>query len=498
MSVNYLSFIELVRNARSFINFTLIVGTAIFLSACFHDDDDDNGQDVTGGGQMPTPMAEVRVIHGSPDAPAVNVMLNGTTAISDLDYGDSSGYAAIEAGSYDIGVEGIVPDGNVEVISVDDFDFADDSNTTIIAVNPVATIMPLVVEDSAAEPSATEVALRVVHASNAAAAVDVYVTAPGDDINAASPAFTFDYQDDVDAGALPAGEVRIRVTPATTKTVVYDSGTVDLAPFAGEKLLLVALSTVNPTTQDAAPISILAATDSAAVMLYDVDTGAGARVVHASPDATNAAGGDVEVFATSDALPGSVELIPAFAYLDVVPAVDSHVVVPAGDYVFDVAPDGAGIGSAVYTSETVSLSAASEYTVVASGRVLSAPAFGLLLSEDSSRSIVTQASVKVIHAAPAAGDVDVFVTAAGDYTSAQVESGAAGSPLLDDFAFGDITDYVAVAPGDYDVRVLAGGVTAINIEGLTLAAGSVSTVVARGPLEPSGTPADFGVVLLTN
>ena len=69
--------------------------------------------------------------------------------------------------------------------------------------------------------------------------------------------------------------------------------------------------------------------------------------------------------------------------------------------------------------------------------------------------------------------------------------------LLDDFAYSEITDYVAVAPGNYDIRVVAGGVTAINVENFNLAAGSVSSIIARQPID-SGTPSDFGVILLTN
>lgn len=474
----------------------LVFVVAVVLTAC--DDDDDPVSNFTTSSND-IDQASVRVIHASPDAPPVNVKLDGVTAIVDLDYAESSNYASIAAGDYDIAVEGIIPGGNLDVITVPDFDFADDSRTTIIAVNPVATIKPLVIADSSATPGANEIALRVVHASPTAPAVDVYLTAPGVDINTVTPAFSFSFEEDIDAGAVAAGTAQIRVTLAGTKTVVYDTGSVDLGPFAGQKLLLAALSTVNPTSQAAAPISILVATDNASLMLYDTNTNSGARVVHASPDATAAAGGDVEVFATSTALPVSpTELIDAFGYQGIVPSANTHVAVPSGSYVFDVAPNTNTIGDSVYTSGSLALAAGAEYTVVAAGRVLTTPAFSLLVSADDSRSVATQASVKVIHAAPAAGDVDVFVTVAGAFSVAEVEANMAGAPLLDDFAFADITGYVAVAPGNYDIRVVAGGVAAINVENLNLAAGSVSTIVARGPSEPSGMPTDFGVILLTN
>jgi hypothetical protein len=333
--------------------------------------------------------------------------------------------------------------------------------------------------------------------------VDVYVTAPDADITGTAPNFSFDFKGQVDAGALPAGEYQIRVVAGgDTANPAYDSGTVDLSGFAGQKLLLLAVNTVNSTTKDASPVKLIAYTDTAQVELIDTRTTAGARVVHLSPDATTAASGPVEVFASSSALPASpVELIPSFGYTQTVPGNNSFAPVPAGDYIFDVAPDGSGIGSSVFTSPSISLSTGSEYTVIAAGYVLTSPAFQLLATQDNSRSIVTQASVKVIHAAPLAdsftGSVDVYVTKAGDFTTTDIENGAAGDPLLDGFTFGTITDYVNVAPGDYDIRVVAGGTVAINIEGFNLAAGSVSTVIAREPKD-NGEPSDFNVIVLTN
>ncbi len=449
------------------------------------------------------PQGSIRVVHTSPDAPPVNVKLNGDEVISNLDYAQSSGFLDVDARSYTIAVEGIIPGGNLDVITIPGFTVAEGNRSTIIAVDNVASIGPLVVSDSASVPDDNEVALRVLHASPAAdgivATVDIYVTDPGIDLNAVSPAFSFAFKEDVDAGALPAGVVQIRATATGSKMAVYDSGPIDLSTFAGNQLLIAAIDSTNSTEKAASPIKLLVATDTAELILLDTNTNSGARVVHASPDAGNVAGGPVEVFASSTALPGSpVELIDAFSYLDVVPAVDSFVGVPGGDYVFDVAPDTNTIGDSVYTSGSIPLSAGSEYTVVAAGRVASTPAFGLLLTEENLRSVATQASVKVIHAAPAAGIVQVYVTSAGDFSVADVENGLADPPLLPSFDFGDITGDVAVAAGNYDIRVVAGGTVAINVENFNLAAGSVSSIIARGPIEPSGIPSDFGVVVLTN
>ena len=439
-------------------------------------------------------QAQVRVIHSSPDAPPVNIKLNGVTAINNLDYANSTGFAQIDAGMKDVIVEAIVPGGNLDVITVPDLNFVKDTQTTIMAVNTRATIEPLVVADSAATPGAGEVALNVVHASPAAAGlvptVDVYVTADGL-IGGVNPNFSFAFKGSVDAGILPGGTYYITATGPASKTPVYQSGPVDLTPFAGQKLLIAAIDTVNSTSRAASPIKLLVATSTATVQLLDSATMTGARVIHLSPDADAVATGPVEVFANT-----TTELIPSFSYTDVVPGVSTYVAVSPTDYIFDVAVDGAGVGASVYTSPTLTLAAGVEYSVIASGYLATTPAFSLLATADNNRSIDTQASIKVIHAAPAAGVVDVFVTPAGMFSTTDVETGVAGQPLLEDFAFASITDYVAVAPASYDIRVVAGGTTAIDITAFSLAAGDVVSVIAREP-NSAGAPTDFNVIVLT-
>lgn len=465
-----------------------LLSASLVISGCSDNDDNDDTQ---------ANNAQVRIIHASADAPAVNIKLDGMVAIGDLDYAESTGFAEIPAGVTDVAVEAIIPGANLDVLEVPDFDFATDGQYTIIAVGETASIDTLLVSDSSATPSASEVAVTVVHAATAADEVDVYVTAADTVLdNSVDATFSFDFEGAVDAGALPAGTYRIRVTAPDNKTPVYDSGAVDLTPFAGQKLLITAINTVNATQQDASPIKLLVATADNSLVLLDADTEVGARVVHLSPDAATAAAGPVEVFASSSALGvDPVELIDAFAYTDIVPAGgNSYVNVPGGDYVFDVAPNTDSIGDSVYTSASLSLAAGNEYSVIASGYVATTPAFGLLATADDNRSIATQASVKVVHAAPAATSVDVYVTPAGNFNNTEVESGMAGDPLLEDFTYATITDYVAVAEGDYDIRVVFNGSVAIS-DTYTLSAGNVYTVIAH---QPGDGVNDFGFVVLTN
>lgn len=454
---------------------------------------------LAGCGSDGTAVSDLRIIHASKDAPPVNVRVDNKNVITNLDYTESSGYLKVNSGFKSVAVEAIIPGGNVDVITVPSLQLERDKRYNILAINETATIKPLVVAESAATPSATEVAVAVVHAATAAGSVDVYVTAPGADLNAVGANFNFNYEGVVDAGALPAGTYQIRITGAGSKTAVYDSGPIDLSGFAGQKLLIAALSSANATEIAVSPVKLIAVADSARLVLLDKGTEFGIRVVHLSPDAGTAAAGPVEVFATSTALPGTVEVIESFSYTEQSPGANAYVNVAAGDFIFDVAPDTNTISDSVFTSPGLSLRAGIEYTAIAAGNVGGNPAFSLLATGDNNRVISTQVSIKVAHAAASAGPVDVFVTAAGAFTVAEVESGAAGAPLLDGFTFSTISDYVTVAPGSYDIRVVqeSTGTTAINVTGFALTAGQVATVIARQP-DGDGTPADFNVVVLTN
>ena len=333
--------------------------------------------------------SELRVIHASPDAPAVNVNVKGrinNLTISELDYATSSGYEDVAPGRRTITVDAITPEGELEVIKVKNFQFKADERYNVLAVGDTADIEPLVVAENEADPADNEVSLTIVHASPDAPEVDVYVVGPGTDISpmGVMPTFTFDFKDDaVTPPPVPAGSYDIYVTLAGTKTVAYDILDVSLAPFAGQKVLLAAVSTTTATTKEASPIKLLAATDDAQLTLLDKDTQAGARVVHLSPDADVAATGPVEVVANSADLGVSgLELIDAFSYTQVAPpdggiglplSMDgSYIQVPpADDFIFNVNIDN---GGNVFNSGEVALAAGSEATVIAAGLVTRTPA----------------------------------------------------------------------------------------------------------------------------
>lgn len=113
--------------------------------------------------------AWVRVLHGSPDAPAVDVKANGANILTNVPFGVISDYLPVDAGTYNIkvcaaGTDTCVIDANPT--------FTAGKKYTVAATDFVTTIDTQVIEDTATA-NAQQAQVRVVHFSADTPAVDV-------------------------------------------------------------------------------------------------------------------------------------------------------------------------------------------------------------------------------------------------------------------------------------------------------------------------------------
>ena len=195
---------------------TLLLAASALTAAC-SDDNNNTG---------PSGQSRVRVVHASPDAPAVDVLVDNSTALSDVSYLTASDYLELADGSHNVKVNAA---GTSTTVIDADVDLTDGSDYTVIASGLVASIKPIVLQDDNSTPPAGTVRVRAIHGAPSAPAVDVYVTSPGADLESASPALgNVAFEDVSDYLEVPAGEYQVRVTPTGTKTVVIDSGALTL------------------------------------------------------------------------------------------------------------------------------------------------------------------------------------------------------------------------------------------------------------------------------
>jgi hypothetical protein len=167
------------------------------------------------------PVGYVRVVHASPDAPNVDVLVDDAVALTNVSYRNASAYLTVPPGERRLRVRAA---GTTTTVIDATANIADRAAITVLATGRVATIAPLVTVDTLTDPAAGNVKIRVIHAAPAAGNVDVYATDGAADINTATPVLTnVPFRGVSGFLEVPAGVYRLRVTPAGTKTVAIDA-----------------------------------------------------------------------------------------------------------------------------------------------------------------------------------------------------------------------------------------------------------------------------------
>ncbi|MFT4940708.1 MAG: hypothetical protein ACI88A_003766 [Paraglaciecola sp.] len=436
--------------------FTKILSISILSGLLFACNNDDDDNDVIIAPPPATLSANLRIVHAVADAPTVNVYASDAilAGLENVDYQVASSWVTVDEGNYAVRVEANVPGGNVDVISATlTLDGGMSYDVLAVGSAAAATIEPLVIANDTSSVTAGNVRVQIVHAAPQAPEVDIYVTAPDTDLSLEQALATAAYKDFTAQVEVPAGDYQIRITPAGSTTVVFDSGTVALA--ADADLLIAA---TQNTGTGSSPVTLLVSDGSDYFNIWDTGSQAHIRVVHAVPDAPA-----VDIIANN-----------ALTLFDSVPFADisGYISVDAGDYVIDVAVDSDNSIVAI-DDAAISLAQGKSYTAIANNQLAN---IGLDLLEDTPRSVATAAKVRIIHASPAAGNVDIYVTADGDISAAEpVFSGVEfTSPIVSE------TGYVELAEGNYVVTVTGAGSKDAAIETgiVSLSAGMIYTAIA--------------------
>ena len=426
-----------------------------------------------------TPL--IRVLHASPDAPVVNIWVNGAAALPGVDYSQGSGFLPVIEEN-NVQVEAITPAGNLVVIDADvDLDY--NTEASVIAVNTVAAgIRALaIVNDSDERITDGYFRAQVVHASPSAGAVNVYVTAFGDDLASSSPVngagTPLSFEEYTGRLEVLAGDYQIRITLEgdATLTPVFDSGEISLA--AGADLMIVAIENTGP---GAAAVDLIVLDGSAAAKLEDVATPASAIAVHLSPDAPS-----VDILADVNGTPDN-EMLALVRDVSFGEYCDLNAIPAPGDYNISVVAN--ADNSVIATQFDLLVEPSTEATAIVSGFLTMGmdPAIVPLPQIDDRRSVITETKLRVTHASPSTGLVDIYLVAAGTPIDGTFD------PNFADVAFGVDTGQLSVPNGMYDAVVTGADslVPAIELLGLDFTAGgSVLSVIARdlaaGGLDPA-------------
>lgn len=192
---------------------------------------------------------QIRIGHYSPDAPAVNVIVDGNTVLENVAFGDISDYLEIEAGSH--GVDVVSATGGDTVIDTT-LDLEEDTDYTVLAIGELASIRPLVlVDENRSVEDRTRV--RFVHTSPDAPAVDVSVADE-------APLFRdIGFGDASDYISVNASTYDVHVMPAGSDETVLSLSDVDLP--SGRTVTVLATGLLENDTLDAQVVTDFEAHD---------------------------------------------------------------------------------------------------------------------------------------------------------------------------------------------------------------------------------------------
>ena len=336
----------------------------------------------------PTDNASVRLAHVSPDAPPVDVTIEGTntTLFDNVTYGNATEYLEVPAGEYTLEVRAATPDNNGTVVDSFDVDVENGTAYTAFAagyVTPDDEDAPLELITTADGQAAS---LRAAHMSPNAPAVDVYL----DNETAVSGV---EFSEISEYAPVTPGNHTVTITAAGNRSAVVFNGTVPLGMSA---YTVTATGEVGPNaSQPFAPL-----------VLDDNTTAPGenaskVRLVHAVPDAPPV---DVTVEGTNTTLFDNVTFGNATDYA----------AVPGGEYTLEIRPATANDSGPVVTTVDVDLENGTTYTAFAAGYLDPANASGeepldLVVVTDSSESDSGSESESM--SAPRASSTEVRVIA---------------------------------------------------------------------------------------
>lgn len=408
----------------------------------------------------------LRFLHASPNAPAVDIYVNGTKTVPRLGRGRITPYLELSPGSYSYAVRPAgAPVRTANVLLAGRVQVVKDRVATVAVTNRAGNrdrVRVTVFPDTGVRPFGVA-KLRVAHLAFDAPAVDV-VARGGKKVvsnlrvNRVTPYLN-----------LPAGTYTLDVRPVGTKVNVLTLRNVRVE--AGKVYTAWAVGALKPrhgelgfrgvVTQDRLPARY------ARTQL---------RVLHASPGAPN-----VDVYVNGQ------KAVPSLPFGVAAPDDGTYLSLPSGTAAVAIRPAGAPESSAPVFAANLELPQQATVTAAARGQ-LAAGTFTVSPFVDDVSPTDGKARVAVVHLSPNTPAVDVYANAAN----------TTGAAAISGLAFPGASGGLAIPAGTYTFGVTVSGskAVALPVGPAALPAGSASVVYAIGLL--GGTPALSGKVLTTS
>lgn len=188
-----------------------------------------------GGGS--NDFADLRFVLASPDAPGVNILIDGKSVGTNLGPGSSTGYISVTSGSRHIQL--VPATGSMTPILDEKLSISNAAHQTLLVTGPAAAIKPIVLSDGGTTAVSGDGHVRVFNASSTIGGSDVYIVPAGTTLTGVTAVATnllFDqgtgYQ------AVGAGNYQVFLTKPQSTNVNLSTGPLDLATNANQTVVV--------------------------------------------------------------------------------------------------------------------------------------------------------------------------------------------------------------------------------------------------------------------
>jgi len=388
----------------------------------------------------------VRFVHASPDAPAVDILLDGAPVAQALEFGDVTEFAAVSPGDHSIQV---VPAGEEANAALADqtLDAGSDQAYTVAVANLLNEIEIQTFQSNLDDLPEGQSRVRMVSLSPDAGELDAFQVGGDQWFDNVNFGDETDHRD-VDAGTYDL-DIRLNDSDQTLLSVP------GLEIGSGDEYSLYVLGRQSDQSLSVLPLVVsVQAPCAVALSIGEGAENACLRVIHASLDAQ----------------PVDIYLEDALVAENLEPGSSTEfIAVPSGEgRTVKLVPVGGSVDDFIVESG-VDLSSGDAREVVIGG---TADDLKVVNEEfDLSPISVDQARLRIVHASADAGDVDVHVTD--------------GDELFGGVGFESFSDSIILNAGDYDLQVRRSGEDEVifRAESVVLDAGSVYSAVAAGSVD---------------
>lgn len=181
-----------------------------------------------GGGSGSSTTQQLRIVTASPDAPPVDILIDGTQVATSLAYTNSTAYQAVKSGSRHI--QALTVSNSTSVFD-QSISITASGNETLLLTGPVAKMQSLLLTDGATNSTITtgEGKVRVVNASQTMGAADVYIVNAGASLTGAMPVSAgLEFDKATDYALQSIGDFQVFMTQPGTRNLYLNTGPLDL------------------------------------------------------------------------------------------------------------------------------------------------------------------------------------------------------------------------------------------------------------------------------